>query len=164
MIGTFVLKYDVHLKFKKSLVTQNIHYNELNTTPTILNAVLWSAIAYDDSMIYTSEYSYLMKDEKIIWNGYPRNLDKLAAYDSKALSTITWFSDGNYFVKPIQGDTLAFYNIKFGRGNFNTTEPDSTFIFYWKFYIDNHEVKYKEVRPEWKFNEAWAMLMKRIGI
>ncbi|MDQ3049432.1 MAG: metal-dependent hydrolase [Bacteroidota bacterium] len=164
MLLTFVLKYDVHKKFKESLTTENITYDELNSTPTILNAILWSAIAYNDSVIYTSEYSFLKENEKIKWNPYKRNLDQLVKYDSDALNTILWFSDGNYFVETQPGDTLTFYNIKFGRGRFNTTVPDSTFMFYWKFYIDKNEVKYKEVRPDWEFDEALKMLKDRIGL
>lgn len=164
MLATFILKYDVHHKFKDSLKENNIHYTELNSTPTILNAVLWSATAYDDSMIYVSEYSYLVKDDIIKWNGYPRNLDKLSGFNSEALETITWFSDGNYFVKPLANDTLTFYNIKWGRGRFDTAEPDSAFMFYFKFYKENNTVKYIEIQPDWKFNEALDMLMRRIGI
>ncbi len=164
MLMTFILKLDVHGKFKESLSAENISYSELNSTPTILNAVLWSAIAYDDSSIYTSEYSYLKENEKIKWNSYKRNTDQLVKYDSDALNTLLWFSDGNYFVETQPGDTLTFYNIKFGRGRFDTSEPDSAFIFYWKFYLEKNEVRYKEVQQDWKFNEALKMLTDRIGI
>ncbi len=163
MLATFVLKYDVHNKFQDSLVSNKIKFTELNSTPTILNAVLWSAIAFDDSMIHVGEYSYLKKNDVIVWNSYPRNLNEMAGYDSDALKTVEWFSDGNYFVKQLSNDTLAFYNVKWGRGRFDTAEPDSAFIFYWKFYKEGDIVKYKEMRPDWKFNEAFEMLMKRIG-
>ena len=161
---TFAIKWDIDKKFKESLAGNNIHYVELNTTPTILNSILWSAIAIEDSVIYTAEYSYLKPQMPIQWNGFSRNQDELKKYDSKSLRTITWFSDENYFMREIPGDTLEFYNIKWGRSQFDSTNPDSAFIFYWKFYFDKNEVKYKEVRTDWKFKVLFRRLMNRIGI
>src|SRR5688572_253344 len=99
MLATFIIKYEVHNKFKESLANDKIHADELNTTPTIFNAILWSAIAYNDSMIYISDYSILNRKRSIEWIGYKRNLNMLAEYDSPELRTITWFSDGNYFMQ-----------------------------------------------------------------
>lgn len=165
MLMTFAAKYVVHEKFKASLESDTLNYTELNTTPTMLNAILWCAIAYDDSTLYTAEYSFLKSNEQIQWIPYERNLNSLTSFDSQSLNTITWFSDGNYFVQPSGTDTISFYNVKWGRMRFDETEPDKAFFFYWKFYIDNHEIKYEEVRNEdWKISEAFEMLMNRIGL
>lgn len=165
MLFTFYLKYTVDSKFRNSLAESNITYTELNTTPTILNSVLWSAIAYNDSVLYLSEYSFFKSQEPVKWIPYPRNLNTLSEFASHSLSTITWFSDGNYFVQPLSGDTIAFYNVKFGRMRFDTVEPEDAFIFYWKFYHSDNEIKYYEVRQDdWKFSEAIKMLADRIGI
>jgi len=165
LIFTFGLKFVVHDKFKNSLRSENIEYSELNSTPTILNSILWSAIAYNDSVLYLSEYSFLKADEKITWIPYTRNLQLLPTYDSRALQTLKWFSDGNYFIKPVSSDTIEFYNVKFGRMRFDTAVPNEAFIFYWKFYLDGHEVRDEEVRKDdWKFSETFRMLMDRIGI
>ena len=88
LIFTFGLKFVVHDKFKNSLRSENIEYSELNSTPTILNSILWSAIAYNDSVLYLSEYSFLKADEKITWIPYTRNLQLLPTYDSRALQTL----------------------------------------------------------------------------
>jgi len=129
LIFTFGLKFVVHDKFKNSLRSENIEYSELNSTPTILNSILWSAIAYNDSVLYLSEYSFLKADEKITWIPYTRNLQLLPTYDSRALQTLKWFSDGNYFIKPVSSDTIEFYNVKFGRMRFDTAVPNEAFIF-----------------------------------
>jgi inner membrane protein len=165
MLFTFCLKYSVHEKFKASLKKENIQITELNSSPTILNAILWSGIAYNDSMLYVSEYSFLKSEQPIVWVGYKRNLNLLATFDCPSLKTITWFSDGNYFMQPLQGDTVAFYNVKWGRMQFDRSKPEEAFFFYWKFYVDGHEIRYKEIRnDEWKFNEALRLLLNRIGI
>ena len=165
MLFTFWLKYDIHQKFRTSLEEQKVMYTELNTTPTILNSILWSAIAINDSVIYTSEYSYLRPELPIVWTPYKRNLSLLKDFDSPALKTITWFSDGNYFVQPVSSDTLLFFNIKWGRTRFDESDPEKAFMFYWKFYRDNGKIKYLEMRDDnWKFSEAFDMLLKRIGL
>lgn len=165
MLLTFGLKFLVHEKFRESLNENNIAVNEINSTPTILNAILWSGIAYNDSMLYVAEYSFLKNEQPIEWTGYRRNLEQLVKYDSQALRTITWFSDGNYFVQTLPGDTLAFYNVKWGRMNFDTSRPEDAFFFYWKFYIDKNEVRYNEIRREdWSFKESLKLLLERIGV
>lgn len=165
MFLTFVLKYDMHQRFRKSLQQNKIEYAELNTTPTILNAVLWSAIAYSDSMIYCAEYSYLNSKIPVQWILYKRNLDLLKEFDCYALQKVIWFSDGNYFVEKSNADTLAFYNIKWGRTRFDVTDPGEAFFFYMLFYKEDGKIKYSEVSPgDWSFKEAFAMLAKRIGI
>lgn len=165
MLLTFGLKYVAHEKFRESLKSNQLSVNEINSTPTILNAVLWSGIAYNDSMLYVAEYSFLKREQPIEWIGYKRNLQLLVKYDSPSLKTIQWFSDGNYFMQQLPGDTLAFYNVKWGRMNFDTTEPQDAFFFYWKFYIDKNEIVHKEIRREdWSFNESLKLLLDRIGV
>jgi len=165
LLLTFGLKFVVHEKFRESLVSNEIQVTELNSTPTILNSILWSGIAYNDTMLYVSEYSFLKSNQPIEWIGYKRNKELLTTYDSPALKTITWFSDGNYFVQQMNADTLAFYNVKWGRMNFNSELPEEAFFFYWKFYIDKNEVKYLEVRREdWNFRESLQLLLTRIGL
>lgn len=165
MLLTFGLKCSVHQKFANSLVENNIQTTELNSTPTILNAILWSGIAYSNDSIYTSEYSFLRASEPIVWTGFPRNLQLLQEYDSPALRTITWFSDGNYFIYPTANDTVLFFNIKWGRTRFDSNDPQKAFMFYWKFYKENGQIRYSEMRDDnWSFSEAFDMLLTRIGL
>lgn len=165
MILTFGLKYLVHEKFRESLKSNQIAVDEINSTPTILNAILWSGIAYNDSMLYVAEYSFMKNEHPVEWIGYKRNLSLLVKYDSPSLKSIQWFSDGNYFMEELPGDTLAFYNVKWGRMNFDKSEPEDAFFFYWKFYFDKNEILHKEIRREdWSFNESLKLLLERIGV
>ncbi len=160
--STFIIKYDVHSKFRKSLDAEQISYDELNSTPSILNAILWCGIAYDDSTIYTAEYSYFDHRKEIKWTAFSRNLDLLHEFDSPGLRTLVWFSDGNYFVRKSADDTLSFYNIKWGKMNFNQTEPDSAVVFFWKFYKDGEVIKNKQVREEFHFKRRFVQLVNRV--
>ena len=165
MLFTFGLKYTVQEKFRSSLNENNMVVDELNTTPTIFNSILWSAIAYNDSVLYTAEYSFWNSEIPINWTPYPRNLDKLKEYDSRSLRTLEWFSDGNYFAVPLENDSIAFFNVKFGRMQYTSDKPEDAFFFYFKFYKENGEIHYKEVRKSnFNFKEALRMLANRIGI
>jgi inner membrane protein len=164
MLLTFGLKYAAHQKFREDLQARQYNTAELNTTPTILNAVLWSAIAYNDSMIYVSEFSFL-RDDSVQWTGFRRNLHLEKNFDSDGLRTMKWFSDGNYFLQSNSPDTLSFFNIKWGRGNFSTDVPEKAFMFYFRFYENDGTITYTQERDsDWKFSEALKMLTDRIGI
>lgn len=165
MLLTFAGKWIVHDKFEKSLTENKISYSEMSSTPTILNSILWSSIAYNNDTLYVAEYSFLKPEEPIQWIPFARNLHLEPKYDSKALNTVKWFSDGNYFLEPVGTDSVIFYTVKFGRIRFDSDIPRETFFFHWMFYVDDHEVRYEEIRrDDWKFDEALKMLMDRIGI
>jgi inner membrane protein len=165
MLLTFGLKFSVQQKFSESLASNGIQVEELNTTPTILNAILWSATAYNDSMLYVAEYSFLKPDEPIQWIPFTRHRELMKTFDCEGMQTLNWFSDGNYFLQPHGTDSVSFYNVKWGRGRFDTTVPEEAFIFYFTFYKENGVVKYHEKRPrDWKISEAFSMLATRIGI
>jgi inner membrane protein len=165
MLLTFGLKYSVHRKFTQSLASENIQIQELNTTPTILNSILWSAIAYNDTTLYVAEYSFLLPEEPIRWVAFPRNRELMKDYESEDLRTLTWFSDGNYFLQPHGTDSISFYNVKWGRGRFDTAVPEKAFIFYFTLHKTDGQVHVVEKRPrDWKISEAFSMLAARIGI
>lgn len=169
LLLTFALKTNVHLKFKDSLAVHHKEYEELNTTPTIFNAILWSAIAYNDDSLHVAEYSYLNKEIPIIWHSYPRNLNLLPKYKSEALETYQWFGDGNYFALE-QNDTLEFFTTKFGRMRLDRTEAHETFMFYASFFKDkNGKTQFKTVSPKEargsgeELKQYFKMLLERIG-
>ena len=165
MLFTFGLKFTVHNKFKESLKKQNISFAEISSTPTILNSVLWSAIACNDSTLYIGEYSFLKDQEEVSWILYERNLSLLDDFKSEPVEVLKWFSDDAYFVKPESNDTLAFYSVKFGRLSFESEDPETAFKFYFKLFRSNGKVNYYEVRPDnISFLQTYHSLLKRIGI
>lgn len=165
MLLTFALKFVVHNKFKNNLIEKNISYSELNSSPTILNAILWSGIAYNNSSLYCAEYSFLKPNEPIVWHEYSRNLSLLNDFKSEDVETVKWFADGNYFLEQPHPDTLYFYNTKWGRSRFDKTNPKESFLFYTVFYKNNNVVKYYAVTPrDFDMKEAFSQLTDRIGL
>jgi len=170
MLLTFGLKLAVHEKFKNTLQRDQIEFTELNSTPTILNAILWSGIAYNADSLYCAEYSFMRPDVPIKWVGYPRNLSLMQGYQSDALETLEWFSDGNYFMLPKGDSAMQFYTVKFGRTRFDVKNPEEAFMFYTEFRkSENGDITYESRTPANARKGAsmkmfFNLLMQRIGI
>jgi len=170
MLLTFGLKWAVHEKFKNTLERDKIAFTELNSTPTILNAILWSGVAYNKDSLYCAEYSFLRPEVPIKWVGYPRNLQLMQAYKSDALETLEWFSDGNYFILPKGDSAMQFYTVKFGRTRFDVENPEQAFMFYTEFEKDkNGTINFKsrtpaDAREGSNMKMFFNLLMQRIGI
>lgn len=169
MLLTFGLKYGAHQKFIANFEKQypTIKNVEFNSTPTILNAILWSGIAYNQDSLWVAEYSFLRNDIPVTWTGYPRNEPELKNYDCRDLKTMLWFADDNYFSLK-KGDTLQFYNVKWGRFDTDQTDPTKAFGFYYNFYKGpDGNIHNTATEPEFKGDEmkkAFGKLMTRIGI
>lgn len=159
-----VLKLNVHLKFKNSLQTANIQYDEINSTPSILNAILWNGVAYSEDTVWCTEYSYLKPEIPIRWVSYARNNELLKPYESETLNLLTWFSDGFYFAQQNSADTVAFYNVKWGRARYDTDKPEDTFVFYMHLYKKDGQVSFSQSERNFDVKEAFKNLTDRIGI
>jgi inner membrane protein len=165
MLLTFGFKYMAHHKFDSALQSQNIKYDQLYTTPTLFNSVLWSGIAASDSAIYVSEYSIFQQKKEISFSQYNRNLYEMKDFECKELNTMKWFSQNKYFVIRSSPDSLLFFNIKWGKANFTKSEPKECFMFYNIFVKTKDGVIVKTLEPnfkEGKFQDLLSMLWNRI--
>ncbi len=134
---TFINKTIVNYKFEKICKSQHIPYKNTITNPTILNNILWYGITSNDTAIYVGEYSLLQPKDTIRFYMYKRNLQLLDSFKTATdLPLMQWFSGPHYFLKQ-RGDTLDYYNIKFGRTNLQASTDAETFIFYYKLYQDS---------------------------
>ena len=145
-------KFQSEKFFKQALQQQKIEYTTLSTSPTLFTSWLWNMVAYNDSMIYVSEYSVFQKSQEATIHAYKRNLDLLnESKSSDAVKTLLWFSQGKYFVQKGTNDTLDFFNIKWGRGDYTQTNPADAFRYYVKIYKDkNGNYDFASVEPKFK--------------
>ncbi len=165
MAMTFALKTSVHRMFAEDLNRKHIRVEGFNTKPTILNAILWSAVAWNDSAVYTAEYSFLDRGRPVEWLRYERNLHLLPPFECEALDAFRDFSDECYFAQSAGPDSLLFFNVKFGRTRYDTAEAKSAFLFYMIFTREADRISYTRIRPgDWSFSEAFRMLLRRIGV
>jgi hypothetical protein len=137
----------------------------LSTSPTILNNVLWAGIAFNDSTLIVGEYAILQKHPIIEFVKYQRNLQLEEAFRSKELETMKWFSQGKYFLEQKDANTLRMYIVKWGRSDFNKTNPQEAFIFYYELTKGEHGITVKAIRPDMSkmdFKAAFGQLWNRI--
>lgn len=162
---TFANKYYMHQHFEKELARQNIRYEHLYTTPTLFNNFLWSAIAETDDSTWLGQYTIFQKSGEVKWLAYPRNMNLVKNWpDKHSMDILVWFSQGKYFALQ-SGDTLKFYNTKWGISDFRQTDPDKAMVFCYKLFPDNGGWKVTMGGRHLsgaEFKEAFAALWRRI--
>ncbi len=162
---TFGLKWKAHQAFETALEQQQIKVKQLSTSPTLLNAIFWSSIAVNDSMIYVGEYSITHPEKPIVFHGYPLQRDAEQKYASQSLERLNWFSNGFHFMVPETDSSAYYYNIKWGRTNFDETDPPLAFRFYYQLKIENGKVVAAPIenkRDKEFIRRYWNTLMQNI--
>ena len=169
MLMTFGVKAYVHYTFSNALKQQAYACDELKTSPTFFNNALWAGMAISDSFIHMGEYSLLESQPESKHNigfiRYPRQLQLEQGFESEALSTLKWFSQGAYLLEKPDSSTLNVYVVKWGRANYAEIEPSKAFVFYYELKRSGGEVRMKTIRPEMDgkmFKAALSQLWNRI--
>lgn len=162
---TFVNKYRVHEHFESELARQGIVYDELKTSPTMFNNILWSGMALSKDSIYFGEYSWIQSDPSVDWIAFGKNTALIESHPAqRELEVLKWFGQGVSFAVP-NGDSLDFFTAKWGRTDFSQREPHSAFIFHWRIAPSPEGWKAKQVMPKWSgndFKHAFGTLWNRI--
>ena len=165
MLSVLAVKGVAHRQFTNQLQQQHIPYTELSTTPAILNGMLWSGIAYNDSMISVGEYSIWDKDKNTRFVTFNRNRNLEQQYAGDKLNTVKWFSQGKYLMEAVTDTTARFYIVKWGRFDFSKNTAEQTFKFYYTLTKSQGKVTITVHDPgddDFKFSEAFAQLWQRI--
>jgi inner membrane protein len=163
---TFVNKAQANTIAAASIAKNNIPATAHLTNPTILNNVLWYALASNDSTVYVGEFSLLHKNNPITWHSYARNqylLDSSKSIDD--VKRIRWFGNP-YTIAQKNGDTLDVYAVKFGRTNMLETELQKSFIFHYTLFPSNNVWQMGMVEPNQdnaNFKDGFVDLWERIN-
>jgi inner membrane protein len=165
---TFINKAQAESLVKESMAVNKIPATAHITNPTMLNNVLWYAVASNDSTVYIGEFSLLNKKNPITWHNYPRHQHLMQQSKSKNdVEILRWFSDP-YTIAQTNGDTLNMYAVKFGRTNMQETELKKTFVFHYKLYQKNgqevmgmEEANEKNTNLKESFTDLWERICGR---
>ena len=137
MLFTIFNKFYIDSVFEKSFKKAGINYYRFSAQPTILNNVLWYAIAETDSQYHMTFYSLFDKkpiSEKFI--SVDKNHDLIDISD-KNLQTLVWFSN-NYFnlSKKEKVGTYKYTDLRYPMLN-----PDdvNTSVFNFTIFFENNE-------------------------
>jgi inner membrane protein len=113
-----------------SLYEQSIQAKRYFTTPTVLNSMLWCAVAEVDSGFYIGYSSVFDRKALIDFSYVPRQEFLLEQVeDSHTVDQLKKFSQG-YFTVMKADSTLVFNDLRFGQVN-GWLDPQAPFTFRW---------------------------------
>jgi inner membrane protein len=116
-IYTLWHKQTVNSTWRETLDKKGIKYSRIYTNPSLFNNIVWTSLAETDSAYYWGLYGF--NDKKPGYNKIskiPKTQELLNTIpeDDRANYFLKWFSDGFYNIKPYNGDTLQFNDLRFG--------------------------------------------------
>lgn len=128
---TFILKWTAYSKFEDSLDKQGISYLKMDTRPSPLNTILWSANVETADAFLLGSYSYF-DSKPIEFVTYPKKHDRIAhLMDHEKMKRMIHISKGWYTISE-RDNNLYFNDLRFG---LLSLEPGSdSFVF--QFLID----------------------------
>lgn len=168
LIFTFYNKVQAENIAKESIKENKIPATAHMTNPTMLNNILWYALASNDSTLFIGEFSLFHKENPISWHSYTRNQQWMNESKSKKdVAALRWFGDP-YTIAERNADTLNVYAVKFGRTNMTETDLKKTFIFHYKLYQQNgiekmgmHQADQKNVNMKEAISDLWDRICGR---
>lgn len=158
MIITLGLKWYTYGVFQTNLDNQHIRYKEIQTKPTPLNSILWSANIETKDSFLIGYYSLLDKDTVVTFSEFPKNHHLLGAMkNDPLLPRLIKLSEGWYTIEKSTDGKLFFNDLRFGQ--LGMGKEASRFVFsYELFYNDKGVLEAKE--RERDMEEASPLLKK----
>lgn len=137
MVFTIFNKLYIDSVFEKSFQKANITYQRFSAQPTILNTILWYAVAETETEYHLAFYSLLDKSD-ICTNiiSIKKNHDLIDMSD-KNLQTLTWFSNNYYNLsKKEKVGTYTYVDLRYPI--LNPNNPDTS-IFNFTIFFNNRK-------------------------
>ena len=156
MLLTIVFKGITYFVFKESLKEQEVDYIAMETKPTPLNSILWTANVETKDSFLIGYYSLLDKDKNISWRSFEKDHDLLGAYKTDPLiQRLATLSHDWYTIEKKDG-VLYFNDLRFGLMGISPVED--RFVFSYKLNIENGMLTAEET--EKNTSEAGPLLSK----
>lgn len=142
LLLTFLLKGLAFVQFEQALEEQNISFLELDTRPSPLNTILWSANVETEGAYLLANYSFF-DSQPISFTEYPKNhelLGRLIVHER--VKRMIAISEGWYTIQKEDGQ-LYFNDLRFGLLSLEPNAQD--FVFKYKIVVsENGEVFFQE--------------------
>ncbi len=125
---TLVLKGITYYKFQQALTLSGMEVLQLETKPTPLNTILWTATAETKNDYWIGDYSFL-DTKTITFKRYPKQWELLAGFEKdRTIQRLIALSEGNYTVT--KKDQKCYFNdLRFGLLDRNETNPQFAFSY-----------------------------------
>ncbi|MCL7762730.1 metal-dependent hydrolase [Polaribacter sp. Z014] len=161
LVLTLVLKGVSYQTFTKELAAQNIEYKEIETKPTPLNTILWTANVETENEYLIGHSSFFDKNP-IEFSSYPKNHELLGdlVKQPKVQRMIT-ISKGWYTINK-KDNILYFNDLRFGALSMKPNAEN--FVFKYKIEIDANGIPFFIEEPKEKrdvkklLSELWERI------
>ncbi|MEP3836278.1 MAG: metal-dependent hydrolase [Algibacter sp.] len=140
---TLLLKWVAYIKFESDLAIQDIAYLDMDTRPSPLNTILWSANVETESAYLLGHYSFF-DSQPISFESYPKDHYLLGdLVKNEKVNRMIAISEGWYTITK-NNDSLYFNDLRFGLLGL---EPKSdNFVFKYRIDVDKFgDVKFIEM-------------------
>ena len=135
MVLTIVFKGITYFVFKDSLKKQEVEYIAMETKPTPLNSILWTANVETEDSFLIGYYTLLDKDKNINWRRFEKNHDLLGVYKTDPLiKRLATLSHDWYTIEDKDG-VLYFNDLRFGLMGISPKED--RFVFAYRLNTEN---------------------------
>lgn len=143
LLLTFFLKWTAFAQFESTLKTQNIDYTQLDTRPSPMNTILWSANVETENAYLLGHYSFF-DSNPITFESYPKNHDLLGSFkENEQVQRMISITEGWYTISTEDGQ-LYFNDLRFGLLSLEPNVQD--FVFKYKIEVDDsNHVTFMEV-------------------
>jgi inner membrane protein len=126
LLITIGLKGYTYLQFRNALETQNIPYTELDTKPSPMNTILWSANVDTEDRYLLGTYS-IFDTKPISFQHYPKDHHLLGGLvDNERIQRMIRISKG-WFIITKENGRLYFNDLRFGLLTFEPGSSDFVF-------------------------------------
>lgn len=132
---TLLFKWFSFGKFEQSLKEQNIPYISIQTKPTPLNSILWSANVMQEDSFKIGHYSLLDSKSIIPFKSYPKNLALIEPFKNHSIiKRLEKLTQGWYTITQ-EGNDLYFNDLRFGE--LGLANKQSKFVFRYLLIFDD---------------------------
>ncbi|MFY0653916.1 MAG: metal-dependent hydrolase [Cyclobacteriaceae bacterium] len=134
LLLTFFLKWMAFSQFESALKTQNVDYRQIDTRPSPMNTVLWSANVEVENAYLLGNYSFF-DTKPISFESYPKKHELLGDLaKNERVKRMISISEGWYTINK-KDESLYFNDLRFGLLSLGLKSQN--FVFKYKIAVDS---------------------------
>jgi len=160
MLFTIGNKLYIDSVFKASLAEENIKYLRYSAQPSILNNILWYAIAETETSYKVAYYSLLDESSRFSeWQTLPKTKD-ISILDYKDLKDLAWFSNNYYSVEKTTDSEYLYNDLRYPLVK---TKKGYESVFSLMLFKENNRLNMKPFAPKVDdFGETMSNMFQRL--
>ena len=157
LLLTILLQQGAKANFTTNLENQDIQYKDIQTRPTPLNSILWTANIETNDSFLIGYYSYFDTPNTIDFAEFPKNHDLLGTLKNDPLiKRLIKLSNGWYTIEK-KNNQLFFNDLRFGQLGIDTSP--NRFVFSYELHYDSNGIL-KAKERERAIKDASPLLKK----